>query len=320
MPGTETHLEGSGLPAEVRRGDVVCFGFLTHCLLLMVNELPEQNGGAPVLDSVETLGDDAAIAASILTQWDVPARLITSPIGNDQRGERVREHLDSWGVDVKQDVRRDWPTPFEVTILDPDGGRTYFQRRDPAALAELRAPDPSQLEGAGLLYVDWYDGPSVVSAIESAASQEVPVYLNLESQYANESWVSDMLGFASICQVSLDVPDASGNPSDIARSLINRGVEMAVVTLGSEGCVVAQGQQAYFVKPPPVDVVDCNGAGAACSAGVIYGLRAGWSLENIARFAGAYAGLKCGVSGIAGLPISDILKTASSLEAQLLPL
>ena len=118
----------------------------------------------------------------------------------------------------------------------------------------------------------------------------------------------------------MDVPGASGKPSDIARALINQGVEIAVVTLGSEGCVVAQGQQGYFVKPPSVEVVDCYGAGAACSVGVICGLRAGWSLERIARFASAYAGLKCGVSSIAGLPISDIQKTALSVEARLLPL
>ena len=320
MTNSESVPNDSRLTTQVLRGDVVCFGFLTHCLLLMVDQLPPQNGGAPVLDSVEIAGDDAAIAASILTKWGIPTRLITSPTGNDHRGARVREHLESWGVDVRQDVKRGWPTPFEVAILDSGGGRTYYQRRDPTALAELRPPAPAQLEGAGLLYVDWYDGPSVVSAIKTAASQDVPVFLNLESEYDNEPWVSGLLEYASICQVSMDLPGASGKPSDVARALINQGVEIAVVTLGSEGCVVAQGQEAYFVKPPSIEVVDCYGAGAAYSAGIIYGLRAGWSLESIARFASAYSGLKCGVSGIAGLPISDIQKTASSVEAQLLPL
>lgn len=315
-----THSNGNRLPADVGKGDVVCFGLLTHCLLLRVDELPEHNGGAPILDSMETLGDDAAIAASVLTHWDVPTRLITSPTGNDSRGERVREHLDAWGVNVQQNIKDGWPTPFEVSIIDPDGGRTYFQRRDPASMAELRPPDPSQLRNAGLLYVDWYDGPSAVHAVRDAVSQDVPVYLNLESQYNGESWITDLIGKASICQVSLDVPEASGDPSDIARSLIDRGVEMAVVTLGADGCVVARGEEAYLVRPPQVDVVDGNGAGAACSAGVMYGLWSGWSLEEIGRFAAAYAGLKCGISGIAEVPVSDVQKTAASVEAQPLQL
>jgi len=314
------HTNGSRPATFVPGGDVVCFGLLTHCLLLRVDELPEHNGGVPILDSMESLGDDAAIAASILTRWDVPTRLITSPTGNDSRGERVREHLDAWGVNVRQDIKDGWPTPFEVSIIDPDGGRTYFQRRDPESMAELRPPDSSQLNNAGLLYVDWYDGPSVVHAVRDAVSQDVPVYLNLESQYDGESWITDLIGKSSICQVSLDVPEASGDPTDIARSLIDRGVKLAVVTLGADGCVVAQGEEAYLVRPPQVDVVDCSGAGAAFSAGIMYGLWAGWSLENIGRFAAAYAGLKCGISGLAEVPVSDIQETAASVEAQLLQL
>ena len=63
MTNRESMSDISRLPAQLLRGDVVCFGFLTHCLLLMVDQLPPQNGGAPVLDSVEIVGDDAAIAA-----------------------------------------------------------------------------------------------------------------------------------------------------------------------------------------------------------------------------------------------------------------
>ena len=66
--------DGGRNPAIRRSGDVVCFGFLTYCLLMMVDELPPKNGGALVRDSVETVGDDAAIVASVLTNWRVPTR------------------------------------------------------------------------------------------------------------------------------------------------------------------------------------------------------------------------------------------------------
>ena len=71
----------------------MCFGFLTYCLLLMVEHLPSQNGGAFVLDTVDTVGDDAVIVASILNRWRVPTRLVSSPVGNDYHGEKVIEHL-----------------------------------------------------------------------------------------------------------------------------------------------------------------------------------------------------------------------------------
>ena len=35
-------------PEPPRDGEVVCFGFLTYCLLLVVDQLPPRNGGAAV--------------------------------------------------------------------------------------------------------------------------------------------------------------------------------------------------------------------------------------------------------------------------------
>ena len=316
MPSGRLGADDGLLPGEAPDGDVVCFGFLTHCLLLTVDRLPPQNGGALVLESVETVGDDVAIVATILTNWGISTRFISSPLGNDHHGEKVRAHLETWGVEVGQQVSQELSTPFEIAVLDSSGGRTYFQRREPAALAGLKAPNAAQLTGAGLLYVDWYDGPGVVAAMETSFSQGVPVFLNLESQYDKNPSLSDLLRFTGICQVSMDEPGAAGSPSDIARFLIDQGADTALVTLGADGCVVARGQQAYWVRSPAVEVVDCYGAGAAFSAGIIYGLRRSWSLESVARFASAYAGLKCEVSGIAGLPVSEIQKTAATLDAR----
>ena len=301
-------------PVERLNGDVVCFGFLTHCLLLSVDSIPPPNGGSLVRDAVETVGDDAAIVASILTNWGVPARLISSPFGDDYYGQRVRDHLESWGVDARRLVEG-FETPLEVAILDPHGGRTYFQRREPSALAELTPPGAAQLSGAGLLYVDWYDGPSITTAAITASSLGVPVFVNLESRYKDEDCTEELLGQAEICQVSMDEPDASGSPLHVARSLIERGVGTVLVTLGDRGSVVARGSRAYHVEPPEVTIVDCFGAGAAFSAGAIYGLREGWPLERVARFATAYSGLKCGAAGMAGLSISEIERVAATLEA-----
>ena len=294
----------------------MCFGFLTYCLLLMVENLPSQNGGAFVLDTIDTVGDDAVIVASILNRWRVPTRLVSSPVGNDYHGEKVIEHLKCWGVDAAQRVSEGLTTPLEVGIVDASGARTYFQRRGPAALAALTAPSPVQLSGAGLLYVDWYDGPSVLAAMEIASSQGTPVFLNLESQYDDNPRLPGLLRHASICQVSMDEPGASGDPVDVARSLIDQGVGTALVTLGADGCVVAQGREAFCIRPPEVKAIDGFGAGAAFSAGIIYGLRAGWSLENSALFASAYAALKCEARGIAALTVCEVKKAAATMDVR----
>lgn len=293
---------------------VVCFGFLTYCLLLVVESFPSQNGGESILEAVDSLGDDAAIVACTLSRWNIPAQLISSPVGDDYYGERVVEQLLASGVVVDPQVRPAQKTPLEVGIVDASGSRTYFQRREHHVMSSLAMPSVAQLSGSRLLYVDWYDGPEILSAMERASSLMVPVFLNLESNYRDSPKLVDLLRHTSICQVSLDEPGASGEATDIARSLIDRGATTVLVTMGSKGCTVAHSGQAFSIRPPEVEVIDGYGAGAAFSAGFIYGILNGWSLDKSAQYATAHAGLKCGVTGIADFPIESILRVAADLE------
>ena len=297
-------------------GDVVCFGFLTYCLLLVVETLPAKNAGAPILETVGTFGDDAAIVACLLSGWGVPATLISSPVGDDYYGTKVIEQLGARGIDVDERVTEGLTTPLEVGIVDASGARTYFQRRDPLILDSLTAARTNQLSGARMLYADWYDAPGALAAMEIARCQDVPVFLNLESQYENNPKLPELLRYANICQVSMDEPEASGDPFEVARALIDQGVGTVLVTLGADGCVVAQPNQAFYLRAPKVKVVDGYGAGAAFSAGMIYGLLSGWSLDRSARFATAHAGLKCGVIGPPAFPITQVQTAAADLDVR----
>ncbi len=174
-----------------------------------------------------------------------------------------------------------------------------------------------------MLYVDWYDGPEVLVVVERARSLEVPVFVNLESRYVDNPQLIDILGESDICQISLDEPQAiradtgaAGQPTEIARSLLDRGVGTVLITMGSEGCAVAQPGQAYSIRPPKVRVIDGYGAGAAFSAGVIHGILQGWPLSQLAQFATAHASLQCGVTGNADFSIEHIQGAATNLEIQ----
>ena len=303
-------IHSSVLPSK---GQVICCGFLTYCMLIVVEEFPDQNGGAAIQNVVDSLGDDAAIVAVTLGRWQVLSTLISSPVGNDFYGSKVLTQLKASGISFDQKANGGTATPLEVGIVDGTGSRTYFQQRDPRALASLAVPSDSQLAEACMLYVDWYDGPRVLDAMERAKSQGVPVFLNLESRYSDRSNLSDLLRFVDVCQVSVDEPQASGNPPDIALDLLAGGIDTALITLGAKGCIVAQKTEAFRIWPPEVKVIDGYGAGAAFSAGAIYGILAGWSLEETGRFASACSGIKCGVVGNAPLPIDVALKAATSL-------
>ena len=295
-------------------GGVVCFGFLTYLLLLVVESFPSQNAGAPIMEAVDSVGDDAAIVACTLSRWNIPATLISSSVGNDYYGERVIEQLRASGLAAGQQVKPGQRTPLEVGIVDARGSRTYFQLREPHVKSSLAIPSVDQLSGARMLYVDWYDGPGILGAMERARSQAVPVFLNLESRYYDNPQLPDLLRHTNVCQVSLDEPGATGEPTDIARILLDRGVGTVLVTMGAEGCAVAKSGQAFSIRPPKVQVIDGYGAGAAFSAGVIYGFLHGWPLERAAQFATAHAGLQCGATGNSAFSIRRIQRAATNLE------
>ena len=301
-------------------GDVVCFGFLTYLLLLVVETLPEKNDGARIQEIVESLGDDAAIIASILSSWNVPTTLVSSPVGDDYHGSKVIERLQASGIDNVNRIRQGATTPLEVAIVDATGSRTYFQRRDPLAMASLPSLDSDQLGQARMLYVDWYDGPQVINAMKTARACGIPVFLNIESRYYNNPDLQELLRYTNICQVSLDEPGASGNPAQIARVLIDQGAGTVLVTLGAGGCVIVQPNQSFHIQSPGIKVVDGYGAGAAFAAGVIYGLQAGWPLEVWARFANAHAALKCGITGNPAMAISQVQELAERLDVRSLAL
>ena len=207
-----------------------------------------------------------------------------------------------------------------MAIVDATGSRTYFQKRDPLAMASLPSLDSNQLGQARMLYVDWYDGPQVINAMKTARACGIPVFLNIESRYYNNPDLQELLRYTNICQVSLDEPGASGNPVQIARVLIDQGAGTVLVTLGAGGCVIVQPNQSFHIQSPGIKVVDGYGAGAAFAAGVIYGLQAGWPLEVWARFANAHAALKCGITGNPAMAISQVQELAERLDVRSLAL
>ncbi len=146
----------------------VGFGMLTPVAIMVVEQLPEHNTGALVKEVSEFVFDDAAIIACLLRQWEIPSAMIGTAVGDDPRGHILAQQLKTWGVQGEVRHSREIKTPWEVDVSDETGARTYFWERAPQVLNTLDTADLSLLEGAGLLYVDWYDGDHILRAMDEA--------------------------------------------------------------------------------------------------------------------------------------------------------
>ncbi len=102
----------------------------------------------------------------------------------------------------------------------------------------------------------------------------------------------------------LPMDDTATPMADVAQMLLRIGPRIVIITLGAQGCLVAQsGEAPMHVPAYPASVVDTVGAGDAFNAGLAVALCDGKSLIEAARWACVTAGLSVmHVGAIPGLP------------------
>ena len=296
--------------------DVVCFGMIIPSIVLVVDEFPEHNTGALITRMQEIVEDDAAIIACVLRQWRVRSALVGTALGADARGRETRRKLKELGVQGRVRLSRSITTPYEVDVSDRSGHRTYFWQRDRQVLDTLDMADLAPLCGAKFLYVDWYDGDHILRAMDEANRLGVTVLLNLEHAHDDARRLKEYVGRAHIVQASTDAAQKSGDPIAVARTLLDAGAKVALVTLASEGCLAATRDGMLRAHAPSVNVVDGCGAGASFSAGFMYGQLRGWDLEESVRFAVAAGSFKCTQVGLDTLPLAQIKLLVDSVRVE----
>ena len=293
----------------------VGFGMLTPVEILVVDQLPPHNTGAITTDVTEFIFDDAAIVACLLRQWDVPTCMIGSMLGDDERGHNLARKMQEWGVQGTVRFTKEFKTPLEVDVSDKTGARTYFWQRSAKVLDTLNSADLSPLEGAQVLYVDWYDGDRIIRAMDEALGRNIPVFLNFEHGHADPQLLKSYGGRATICQAVTDAAQIGDEPPlEVARKLLNAGVTTALITMAGDGCLAVQGIEMVRVHAPAVEAVDGCGAGATFSAGYVYGYLKGWNLADTVRFATAAASLKVTRAGLQMFSIPEIQALAATLK------
>jgi sugar/nucleoside kinase (ribokinase family) len=79
----------------------------------------------------------------------------------------------------------------------------------------------------------------------------------------------------------------------MAEKLLALGPQTVAVTMGAEGCLLADKRNMVHVPPFAVKVVDSTGAGDAFMGGLSFGLLQGWDFERVGTFANACAAICC---------------------------
>jgi 5-dehydro-2-deoxygluconokinase len=231
---------------------------------------------------------------------------VITAVGADEFGDFVRDKLVGFGVDtsfVESDPR--YPTPLAFGVMDPpDDPQIVFYRQPSAPDEHLELTD-RHLEAARAADIFWVagsclsgreTGPTARTMLEARERRRHTV---LDLDYRPVLWPSEEAARAQIgaavshatvavgnrreCEVAV----GSADPDQAADTLLDRGVDLAVVKLGSEGVLVATPRERTRVDVVPVDVVCGLGAGDAFGGALCHRLLAGDDPVDAVRFANA---------------------------------
>ncbi len=274
-------------------------------LITTVNSFPLEDEKKEVISLIEQGGGPVATALVALQRLGV-ATAFAGVVSDDSAGKRIREGLVEEGVDTGGLVVREGGASQRAFIIvnSEDGSRTILWQRP--TVAEL-APEEVKgewLKGADFLLLDGLMEGASLKMADLAAAEGVPVVCDAGSPrpgvlrlLPKVDYIVGSEGFSAYF---------SPNPEEALRKIAAFGAEAVTVTLGNRGSVSWHKGRVFSTPAFKVKAVDTTGAGDVFHGGYIFGLQKGWPLEEVVRFASAFAALKClAPGGRGGIPTLD---------------
>ncbi|WP_239310683.1 carbohydrate kinase family protein [Frankia sp. Cj3] len=276
-------------------GPVVCFSYLAAASLWNVERFPPANHGAEVQRAEASIAADGPMVAAVLAALDVPALVISNNFGDDAQGDQVQAWLHRRRVAATAEVVPGMATPQIVIVADEQGTRTWFPYL-PGVAEALATADLSSLARASFAYIDCYQliETAAVRAVHAARTAGVPMLLNLGGSALSSAVTAAIRGCPDILiQTNVDDVEHEAAPAMAASLLHATGARRVVVTAGASGAVAVEDERRLRVPAFKVQVRHTHCAGAAFSAGLLYGLVRGWPMRNALEVAAASGALRC---------------------------
>lgn len=220
-------------------------------------------------------------------------------VGNDRYGNFFRENLQKNEIEDKLLLSGDLPSGVASTFITEDGERTFGTYLGAASSLKADELTLDMFKGYAYLYIEGYlvqDHDMILHAIELAKEAGLQVCLDMASYNIVEA---DHEFFTLLINKYVDIVFANeeeakaftGKGPEEALDIIGKKCSIAIVKVGCRGSYIRKGTEEIHIEPIPVEkVVDTTGAGDYFSAGFLYGLTSGYSLEKCGRIGSILSG------------------------------
>jgi sulfofructose kinase len=236
-------------------------------------------------------------------------------LSDDDFGKIILRGLKEFGVDVSPVlIEPGRVSPASFILVDDRTARRIvrYTRGNTSPLVPGELPRDLLTDARALLVDGRFPAPQIAAAERAKA---LGLTVVLDARHLGPG-MGELLGLCDVVIGNERFAAELSHSADVKRSLrelMKMGPRTAVITLGEEGAIGMEGDDAIVRRPAlDLEVLDRSGASEVFRGSYIYGLLKGWGLDRCLPFANAAAGLNCrhlgGLGGIPSLP--EILQVA----------
>lgn len=281
--------------------DVACLGILVaDAIAKTVDEIPDRGKLQPV-DQISLHTGGCAMSASIdLAKLGMKAAIL-GKVGRDGFGEFIVNSLRNQGVNTDGLVVKDGiNTSASLVLVASTGERTFLHCFGSNADLSYEDVNFDIIKNSKILFIGGtnlmpkFDGIPCSKVVKKA--KEMGVYTALDTAWdASGRWME--IVEPSLPYLDLFIPSydearmiaGKDEPEEIADVFLSKGVKLAVIKLGKEGCFIKSkdGEKSTIPTYSDIKAVDATGAGDSFVAGFLTGVLQGWDLYKCGKFANA---------------------------------
>jgi len=282
------------------RFDVVGFGALNVDKLFKVNKIASAEEESFVTDFEEACGGSAANTMIGLARLGCKVGFI-GKVAEDREGKMLFEDFRGESVDTNGIIMAKYGrSGTAMGFVDERGERALYVDPGVNDTIEFDEINKEHVFQTRFLHLTSFVGEKSFQTQErllETLPKTIRVSLDIGELYARKglnalepimSRTFVMMPNAKELQILTKKGDYKRN----AEVLLEKGVKIVAVKLGSKGCYVTDGKEDSMVEAFKVKVVDTTGAGDAFCAGFLYGLISGKSLYECGRI-GNFVASKC---------------------------
>ena len=277
---------------------IVIIGSSNSDMVVRVPHIPSK-GETVIGKSFDVLpggkGANQAVAAARL---GADVKFIAS-IGLDSFGDTAIENFKKDSINIDSIIRPNTNSGTAFIFVDDNGQNSIAVSPESNALLNSDHIEKNAKIIANATHVlAQLETPieTIIHASEISKREQVPFILNpapaqkLPDQLLSNTYILTPNETEASILSGIEVTDIA-SATIAANTLLKKGVEIVIITMGENGCLYVNENESKHIKTYKVDTIDTTAAGDTFNGALVYLLAQGKSIDEAIKFANAAAAL-----------------------------